>query len=116
MASSSSLGVQRFSKYPQAPARNALLVSQQADHPLLLSQRIHAAPFHWLRRPLPGTALLARIRHRQALQECAARIDGAEVIADFTQPQRAAAPGQYLVLYDGAECLGGGEISGAEPC
>jgi tRNA-specific 2-thiouridylase len=98
------------------PGRNTLVVSQQADHPLLMSGRIAAAPFHWIRPPPPaGTPLLARIRHRQALQACTARTEDGEVVADFAQPQRAAAPGQYLVLYDGAECLGGGEISRAEP-
>lgn len=98
------------------PERNVLVVSQQADHPLLLSRRIAAAPFHWLRRPAAGAALQARIRHRQALQDCTVSIRHDEVLARFAQPQRAAAPGQYLVLYDGAECLGGGEITRAEPC
>jgi tRNA-specific 2-thiouridylase len=93
-------------------ARNVLVVSQDANHPLLMSTRIVAAPFHWIRRPatLPPR-LTARIRHRQALQECAvtdARGDTVEVT--FHQPQRAAVAGQYLVLYDGEECLGGGEI------
>jgi len=98
------------------PERNALLVSQQADHPRLMSRRISAAPFHWI-RPLPpggGTRLQARIRHRQVLQECSVQLGaGGEVLAEFAQPQRAAVAGQYLVLYDGEECLGGGEITGA---
>jgi tRNA-specific 2-thiouridylase len=93
-------------------ARNVLVVSQQADHPLLMSTRVRAAPFHWIRQPpeLPQR-LHARIRHRQVLQACAVGIAGDAVEAVFEEPQRAAAPGQYLVLYDGAECLGGGEIA-----
>ena len=94
-------------------ARNVLRVSQQADHPALMSTRIAAAPFQWIRRPDPLPAmLLARIRHRQALQVCRrAAIDGDRITVEFDQPQRAAANGQYLVLYADAECLGGGEIT-----
>jgi tRNA-specific 2-thiouridylase len=100
----------------KVPARNALVVSQEPDHPLLMSRRVHAAPFHWIRPlPRPEAPLLARIRHRQALQPCTASLgpDG-EVLAQFEAPQRAAVAGQYLVLYDGEECLGGGEISCAD--
>jgi tRNA-uridine 2-sulfurtransferase len=93
-------------------ARNVLLVSQDAAHPRLLSRCLVTAPFHWIRRPkpLPG-ALTARLRHRQALQPCRAEplADG-RVRIDFSEPQRAATAGQYAVLYDGEECLGGGEI------
>jgi tRNA-specific 2-thiouridylase len=93
-------------------ARRALLVSQDPEHPRLMSRALVTQPFHWIRRPepLPG-ALLARIRHRQALQDCRAtpQQDG-RVRIEFAQPQRAAAAGQYAVLYAGEECLGGGEI------
>jgi tRNA-specific 2-thiouridylase len=73
---------------------------------------IVAAPFHWIRRPPleQPLALRGRIRHRQALQECTVRSCDDGIEARFASPQRAAAPGQYLVLYDGEECLGGGEI------
>ncbi|MDE0853319.1 MAG: tRNA 2-thiouridine(34) synthase MnmA [Nevskia sp.] len=97
------------------PARNTLLVSQQADHPRLMSRHIVTAPFHWVRQPQRLEHVLqARIRHRQALQACRARLqpDGT-LAAEFEQPQRAAAPGQYLALYDGEECLGCGEIAEA---
>ncbi|HUS24752.1 MAG TPA: tRNA 2-thiouridine(34) synthase MnmA [Candidatus Binatia bacterium] len=96
-------------------ARNALIVSQ--DESRLLSQRLRTRAFHWIRRPEPlPAALHARIRHRQALQPCTARelADGG-IELSFGQPQRAAAPGQYAVLYDGEDCLGAGEIEAGEP-
>ncbi|GAC1624883.1 MAG: tRNA 2-thiouridine(34) synthase MnmA [Nevskia sp.] len=94
-------------------ASNRLRVSQQADHPALMSTRIEAGPFRWIHRPADaGATLQARIRHRQALQCCrVVADDGESVTVAFEQPQRAAAAGQYLVLYAGAECLGGGEIT-----
>ncbi|MGH8442208.1 MAG: tRNA 2-thiouridine(34) synthase MnmA [Nevskiaceae bacterium] len=93
------------------PARHALIVSQDAEHSRLHRRALMTGAFHWLRRP-QGAPLQARIRHRQALQECRAVVqaDG-RVRIDFAQPQRAAAPGQYVVLYEGEECLGGGEIA-----
>jgi tRNA-specific 2-thiouridylase len=93
-------------------ARRALIVSQDEAHPRLFSRVLVTHPFHWIRRPEPlPAAPHARIRHRQALQECRAEpaADG-RVRITFAQPQRAAVAGQYAVLYDGEECLGGGEI------
>ncbi len=94
-------------------ARNVLIVSQDANHPRLMATSLAAAPFHWIRRPTSAEgALTARIRHRQALQAChVLRIDQDTVEVEFGAPQRAAVTGQYLVLYDGEECLGGGEIA-----
>ena len=94
---------------------NTLIVSQDANHPRLMSRTIVTEPFQWIRKPEPlSNELHARIRHRQALQACSAMVrDDGRVEVHFSQAQRAATAGQYLVLYDGAECLGGGEIQSA---
>jgi tRNA-specific 2-thiouridylase len=93
-------------------ARNALTVSQDADSPLLFSRRLRTEPFHWLQRPSAAGMLQARIRHRQALQDCVLQAEGpqGELDVEFSQAQRAVCAGQYLVLYQGEVCLGGGEI------
>ncbi len=98
---------------------NRLVVAQDGCHPLLLTRQIVTAEFHWIAgdAPAPVPALLqARIRHRQAPQDCSAKAlaDG-RVRVRFFAPQRAAVAGQYLVLYAGDECLGGGEIDTALP-
>jgi tRNA-specific 2-thiouridylase len=95
--------------------RNTLLVSQNANHERLMSHTVITEVFQWIRQPSPLPATMqARIRHRQTLQPCTATVlDDGRVEVRFAQAQRAATAGQYLVLYDGAECLGGGEIQSA---
>jgi tRNA-uridine 2-sulfurtransferase len=98
-------------------ATGTLQVSQDAQHPLLLRRALRTEAFHWIRQPAPLPPVLqARIRHRQALQECRAQPAGnGAVEVHFAQPQRAITAGQFCVLYDGDECLGGGEIACSLP-
>jgi len=51
--------------------------------------------------------LTAKTRYRQPDQKC--EVNGVRVV--FEKPQRAVTPGQWLVLYDGDVCLGGGIIT-----
>jgi tRNA-uridine 2-sulfurtransferase len=93
-------------------ARNALIVVQGRDHPLLLSRALVTGCFHWLaepaRRPLPCTV---KVRYRQSDQAALLEpgTDGT-VRLTFAEPQRAVTPGQYAVAYEGDRCLGGAVI------
>jgi tRNA-specific 2-thiouridylase len=93
------------------PARNVLIVSQQSEHPRLMTDTLITAAPQWIRSPTEFPASLqARIRHRQSLQDCVVTASGESLRVHFAQAQRAAAAGQYVVFYDGEECLGGAEI------
>ena len=93
--------------------RNALIVVQGHDHPAMRCSNLTAGQFAWIAGHPPAAAFqcAAKVRYRQADQACTVEVlaDGACKVA-FAVPQRAVTPGQYVVLYQGAQCLGGGVI------
>jgi tRNA-specific 2-thiouridylase len=98
-------------------ARNALIVVQGHDHPLLSSVALTTGRWHWLTTP-PERALhcTVKLRYRQSDQRVllVPQAD-ATVHLEFAEPQRAVTPGQYAVAYDGDRCLGGGVIGQVVP-
>jgi tRNA-specific 2-thiouridylase len=97
--------------------RNALVVVQGHDHPLLSSTALDTGPLHWLGEP-PASPLncAVKVRYRQADQRAVLQLhaDGTARI-EFDQPQRAVTPGQYAVIYEGNRCLGGAVIESTTP-
>ena len=94
-------------------ARNELVVVQGHDHPLLLRSTLAANQLSWVagEPPTPGR-YTAKTRYRQSDAPCrlaALADDTLELM--FDAPQWAVTPGQSVVLYDGAVCLGGGVIA-----
>ncbi len=94
--------------------RNLLLVVQGHDHPLLFSRALTATDLTWVAGEPPAlpARCSAKVRYRQGDQPC--RVEaGPEggVTVTFDTPQRAVTPGQSVVFYDGAACLGGGIIT-----
>ena len=71
----------------------------------------------WWRPVSPGAAPMAvevQIRHRHTAQPALVEpLDGGRARVRFTSPERAVAPGQAAVFYEGDRVLGGGFIASA---
>jgi tRNA-specific 2-thiouridylase len=95
-------------------ADNALIVAQ-GDTDLLLSDGLTAVDSSWINGPPAGLdaglRCAAKVRYRQPDQHCVvAAGTGGDLTVRFDAAQRAVAPGQYVVFYDGDRCLGGAVI------
>ena len=94
--------------------RNALIVDQgDSDH--LYSETLHASEASWIGEAPAGLEggleLTAKVRYRQPDQTCRVTGVGEGLLeVRFAERQRAVAPGQYAVFYDGDRCLGGAVI------
>lgn len=95
-------------------AANTITVGPK-DDPALYSLAIAASNAHWISGVAPASLTCsARIRYRQPLQPCTVATDGVTARVVFAQPQFAASAGQFVVFYDGDDCLGGAVIESKE--
>lgn len=101
-------------------ARNALIVVQGRQHPLLWARGLVTERVAWIGRAPPamgdGTRYRChvRIRHRHGPASAAVQsLANGGLLVCFDEPQWAVAPGQSAVLYRDDECLGGAVISRA---
>ena len=96
-------------------ARNALIVVQDPDHPLLLSDSFSVEQMHWIDPDdVPSAALecAVKTRYRQSDLSCSLQLrDASDGRVELQRPARAVTPGQYAVFYDGERCIGGGIIA-----
>jgi len=95
-------------------AQNQLVVAQGEHHPTLYAQGLFCGPIQWFQAPdaqsYPLT-LEAKIRYRQESFFCLlTKIDDMQYLVQFSNPQRAVTPGQYIVFYHQHRCLGGAQI------
>ena len=92
---------------------NKLIVVQGHDHPALLKPELSAMEMHWISGSAPDTTrdYAAKTRYRQEDAPCHIEpLQDGNARFNFTSPQWAVTPGQSVVAYDGAVCLGGGII------
>ena len=95
---------------------NVLYVSHGDESPLY-SKSCEVDGFNWIpfERQEKAFSCMAKFRYRQPDQPVwvEKKADGGLHI-EFAEKQRAVTEGQYAVLYDGENCLGGGVIQSAE--
>ena len=93
---------------------NTLRVVQGRHHASLWVREVDVGAMHWISGspPAADAVLTAKTRYRTADARCRLEPIGAgSWRVSFASPQWAPTPGQYLVLYDGKACLGGGAIA-----
>lgn len=94
--------------------KNEVYVSRLIDDGNLWRKELTLADVHWTNQPPKGDTCQVRVRHRAPLINAEiTRVNddtGEKVTVQLSEPQRAVAPGQSAVIYDGEECLGGGII------
>ena len=94
---------------------NVLYVSHGDESPLFTNGcLVEGMNFIPSRSASDSFCCKAKLRYRQSEQDVRVTLTGADTLRlDFDMPQRAVTPGQFAVLYDETQCLGGGVITAA---
>ncbi len=92
--------------------KNNILYVSQGEGKELFSSGLVSGKFNFIpHRPKDDEFdCYAKFRYRQPDQKVHVKIVDDHIEVTFYERQRAVTPGQYVVLYDGETCLGGGEI------
>jgi len=101
--------------YGKDAANNQLQVCQGHNNPKMFTQKLNCSQLHWVAGIAPAEQFSSscKTRYRQADQQCDVIIsadDASMAKVTFSNSQRAITPGQSIVFYQGAVCLGGGII------
>ncbi|WP_432694957.1 tRNA 2-thiouridine(34) synthase MnmA [Marinobacterium sp. YM272] len=114
------LGIGGLTNYPEEPwfvadkdlERNVLIAVQGTNHPLLFADWLTCTEIFWISGEEPRMPLRckAKVRYRQADQDCVVHRTETGYRVEFDNPQRAVTPGQSAVFYLDEVCLGGGVI------
>ena len=93
--------------------RNVVIIDRGKENSALFFHQLIAHDFSWISGTCPDLpfSCRAKIRYRQQDQSCIIHpIENGQALVVFTEAQRAITPGQAIVFYDGAICLGGAKI------
>ena len=74
-------------------------------------REVEVADISWIRKPLAGEPVSARVRYQMQPAACAISEAGESLHIQFREPQKPTAPGQVAAFYAGDELLGGGIVS-----
>lgn len=91
--------------------KNEVYVTTDLNDASLWKSDVTLHSVHWINEtPATGTYKI-RIRHRAPLVDAALGEDDDTIRLSVTDQQRAVAPGQSIVIYNGDVCIGGGIVA-----
>jgi tRNA-specific 2-thiouridylase len=90
--------------------KNEIYVTTDLNDNTLWKNEINLSSIHWINEAPNEGKYQIRVRHRAPLISALLSFNDNEIILKLDDPQRAIAPGQSVVIYDGDVCLGGGVI------
>lgn len=89
---------------------NEVYITTDLNDDSLWKNEIKLSDVHWINEIPDEGKYKIRVRHRAPLVDASLRFTKDEVELKLLNPERAVAPGQSVVIYDGQVCLGGGII------
>jgi tRNA-specific 2-thiouridylase len=90
--------------------KNEVYVTTDLNDGMLWKDTVKLSDVHWINQAPNVGKYKIRVRHRAPLINALLSFENDDVILKLDNPQRAIAPGQSAVIYDGDICLGGGVI------
>ncbi|CAG8548842.1 5760_t:CDS:10 [Paraglomus brasilianum] len=102
--------------YQKDVENNSIIVVPGSTNILLFSRKLVARDWVWCWNKPPdgiekGIDLLGQVRYRQVAEPCKVTMrSDFKYLVEFSVPIQAVAPGQYVAVWDGNWCLGGGVI------
>jgi tRNA-specific 2-thiouridylase len=91
--------------------KNEVYVTTDLNDDTLWKETVGLQAVHWINSaPIEGDFTI-RVRHRAPLVRAHLSFSGNDALLALVDPERAVAPGQSVVIYDGDICLGGGIVA-----
>jgi tRNA-specific 2-thiouridylase len=87
---------------------NEVYVTTNLNDDALWKPELTVVSAHWINEVPAAGSYQIRVRHRAPLVKAELSYEGNEVKLVLDSPERAVAPGQSIVMYDGETCIGGG--------
>jgi tRNA-specific 2-thiouridylase len=91
--------------------KNEVYVTTDLNDGTLWKETVDLQSVHWINSAPNEGDFTIRVRHRAPLVAAHLSFSGSNVTLALTDPERAVAAGQSVVIYDGDICLGGGIVA-----